>query len=344
MKSLNKIFNFYLFIFAIIIIYVPINLSAQENSGAVIIAYHRFGENDYPSTNIRIEQFTAHIQELKKEKYNILPLDKIIESLKKGEVLPDRTIAVTIDDAFESVYNIAWPRLKESNIPFTLFVSTTAINESNKGMMSWEQIIELKKSGVLIGNHSSSHKHLAFMEPDIWKNDIIVAQKILKEKLGTAPLLFAHPFGETNRDIISFLKKEGFIAAFGQHSGVASDWLDPYYLPRFSFNEQFGDIARFILAVNSLSIPVKEITPKNLILKNNPPLFGFTIAQENFKTNGLQCFFSGYNKPAKIYRLSDKRIEARVDYKSNNKRIRINCTMPSDEKRWHWFGMQYLNN
>ena len=40
-------------------------LFANENSVAVFV-YHRFGENDYPSTNIRINQFKKHLDELTK--------------------------------------------------------------------------------------------------------------------------------------------------------------------------------------------------------------------------------------------------------------------------------------
>ena len=41
-------------------------LSAKENSAAIFL-YHRFEENKYPSTNIRISQFKQHIEELKKK-------------------------------------------------------------------------------------------------------------------------------------------------------------------------------------------------------------------------------------------------------------------------------------
>ena len=44
---------------------------------AVVLMYHRFGEST-PSTNIRIEQFEAHLEELSREKYTVLPLPEII--------------------------------------------------------------------------------------------------------------------------------------------------------------------------------------------------------------------------------------------------------------------------
>ena len=38
---------------------------------ATVLMYHRFGEDKYPSTNIRIEQFEAHLNMLANGDYNI---------------------------------------------------------------------------------------------------------------------------------------------------------------------------------------------------------------------------------------------------------------------------------
>ena len=122
--------------------------------------YHRFGESNYPSTNISLKRFKEHIKELKKEKYTVLPLLEIISRLKEGKALPDYTVAITMDDAFLSIYTNAWPILKRENLPFTLFVSTDYVDYNYSKYMSWEQIRELKNAGVTIGNHSKSHAHL----------------------------------------------------------------------------------------------------------------------------------------------------------------------------------------
>ena len=54
-----------------------------------------------------------------------------------------KKILITIDDAFLSFYNVAWPYLKKKQIPFILFVSTGAVGKT--GYMSWEQIQEIEK-------------------------------------------------------------------------------------------------------------------------------------------------------------------------------------------------------
>ena len=92
--------------------------AAGENPGsAVAIMYHRFGEDARPSTNIKLDQFHAHIAELTSGKYPVMPLGDIVAALRAGKPLPDRAVAITIDDAYRSVYTEAWPRLRKAG-PF----------------------------------------------------------------------------------------------------------------------------------------------------------------------------------------------------------------------------------
>ena len=74
---------------------------------ANILMYHRFGENKYPTTNTTIEQFITHTNELVKDKYDVIRLDTVIKGLQGKINLKDRTVSITIDDAYLSVYTKA---------------------------------------------------------------------------------------------------------------------------------------------------------------------------------------------------------------------------------------------
>ena len=65
---------------------------AQAAEHAVVIMYHRFGENKYPSTNTTIPQFEAHLQELATGGYTVLPLIEIVNSIAEGKPLPDKAL------------------------------------------------------------------------------------------------------------------------------------------------------------------------------------------------------------------------------------------------------------
>ncbi len=173
----------------------PARAQGVQESGAVILMYHRFGENEYPSTNIRVEQLDAHLKVLREGGFSILPLPDIVAAFDRGEALPDRTIAITIDDAYRSIYDVAWPRFRAAGIPFTVFVATDPIDRGNGNYMTWDQIRELHAAGVTIANHTVSHLHMPDRDLATARAEIETAQKRLTDELGTAPTLFAYPYG-----------------------------------------------------------------------------------------------------------------------------------------------------
>ena len=88
--------------------------------------YHRFNENKYPSTNIKIDVFEKQLELI--EKNNIEYYDPIKFDTEFKYPKTNKKILITIDDALSSFYEIAWPILKKRKIPFILFVSLQNIS------------------------------------------------------------------------------------------------------------------------------------------------------------------------------------------------------------------------
>lgn len=323
---------------------MPETARAAEENGAVVLMYHRFGEADHPSTNVLLVQVDAHIKMLQDGDFKVLSLPDIIAAFENGDTLPDRTIAITIDDAFQSIYDVAWPKFREAGFPFTVFVATDLVDRGHSNYMSWDQLRELQRAGVTIGNHSVSHPHLPDHDMATVRREIADAQARLMAELGVAPNFFAYPFGESSREIAELVTELGFTAAFGQHSAVAFAEHNRFYLPRFALNENFGDTARFDLIVNALPLRAMDLTPGDPTLRsNNPPAFGFTLDPAPGDIGRLNCFAfaQGSSIDLTLQRLGSTRIEVRLAQALPRGRSRINCTMPADDDRWRWFGMQY---
>jgi len=163
------------FIFLIIFTFFSTILLAENNryysfdKGLVSLIYHRFDESKYPSTNIQMDIFIKQISIINENNYNYY-------NPKNFDIFfnnPDekKKILITIDDAFSSFYENAWPYLKENKIPFILFVSTEPIGKY--GYMNWDQVKEIEKEDfAFIGNHSHSHEYLVDYELNDFKKDI----------------------------------------------------------------------------------------------------------------------------------------------------------------------------
>ena len=106
-------FYCYCIIVFFIMAYNNIVLGNNIKNSAVVFMYHKFDVPKYPSTNIKPEQFAAHLEEFSKSKYNVLPLENIMNTIINDGDLPKNTIGISVDDADQSFLNFAWPKFKE---------------------------------------------------------------------------------------------------------------------------------------------------------------------------------------------------------------------------------------
>ena len=315
--------------------------AAVAADSAVILQYHRFGEDAYPSTSVTLEQFEAHIEHLSSGGYTVLPVPEILAALDAGRPLPDRAIGITVDDATRSTFVEAWPRLEEAGFPFTVFVSTDPVDQGHAGIMSWDELRQLVAAGVAVGNHGAGHGRMWQNDGAANREDLERARRRIQEELGIDPMLFAYPYGEWSGALRTLVAELGFTAAFGQHSGVVAAHSDRLNLPRFALNENYGDIDRFKLIADTLPLGARAVTPADQILTENPPTIGFTIEPPLANPNSLGCFASG-GVGASLDHQEGGRVEVNLDRAFPPGRARLNCTAPAGGGRWHWFGLQFV--
>jgi peptidoglycan/xylan/chitin deacetylase (PgdA/CDA1 family) len=301
--------------------------------------YHRFNESKYPSTNIQMDIFKQQIEMIKDSNYkfnNPSEFEKMFSTPKiKKEIL------ITIDDAFLSFYQEAWPFLKKNKIPFILFVSTEPVGK--KGYMSWSQIREVESEDfAFIGHHSHTHDYLINETNDQFISDIEKANKIFLKELGYIPNLFSYPFGEYSKFMRNYVS-ENFKFAFGQHSGVIDLNKDKFELPRFPINEKYGELKRFKSIINYFPLEYKEIFPeeKYLSQENNPPKFQVKFFKEQKNLDNINCYSNEGNKWEKSKtNFSNYTLTIKFREPFMPRRGRINCSL-NDNGKWRWFGIQF---
>ena len=332
----------------IILFLLITNSKAEDNNikqysndeGVLSIMYHRFDENKYPSTNIQMEVFLKQIQLIKDLNYSFIHP----EDFENNFNIPkkQKKILITVDDAFQSFYEVAWPFLKENRIPFILFVSTEPVG--NRGYMTWEQIREVEKEKfAVIGHHSHSHEYLIDKTNEDFEEDIETANRIFNEKIGYVPSLFSYPFGEYSEFMRNYISKK-FTYAFGQHSGVIDVNKEKFQLPRFPINENYGELKRFTSIIKTYPLEYKELLPveKKLNKSNNPPSFSVEFFKEQKNIKNINCYSNEGNQWEKsniIFNDTILNINFREAFLP--RRGRINCSL-NDDGKWRWFGTQFI--
>ncbi len=305
--------------------------------------YHRFEENKYPSTNIRIDDFKKHISIIENNNIKFINPNNFEEELKNNKL--QRKILLTIDDGFLSFYENAWPILKKKKIPFILFVSTREVGANN--YMTWKQIKELSKENfVEIGNHSHTHEYLVDESKELIVEDIKKSISIFKEKLGKNSEFFSYPFGEYSLEFKDIIESFGFKYAFGQHSGVMDETKDFYELPRYPINEKYGELKRFTSLTKTLPFKFKKVLPEEryLLLSKNPPKVKVEFYENIENLKSVNCYSNEGNRwrQSNIVFEDAITLNINIDEKFIGERGRINCSLRDPSGYWRWLGIQFV--
>ena len=311
----------------------------SEELGTLSIMYHRFDEKKYPSTNIQMNIFKKQLEIIINNNLKFINPNEFADNFDNPK--SEKKVLLTIDDAFLSFYEVAWPYLKKNKIPFILFVSTKPVGKF--GYMNWSQIKEIEKEDfVLIGNHSHSHDYLTDYKFEDFKKDVDKSTNIFKNKLDYNPIFFSYPFGEYSLEQKNYINQK-FDYAFGQHSGVIDLNKDKYELPRFPINEKYGDLKRFEFLINLLPLQYKNIFPeeKHIESINNPPKMVVEFFNEQKNLSKINCFSNEggkWDKPD--ITLNNNKLSIKFRDKFLFRRGRINCSL-KDNNEWRWFGTQF---
>lgn len=105
-------------------------------------------------------------------------------------------------------------------------------------MMTSQQVIEMRRAGMLIGAHTVSHPILAKLDAATVRDEIASSKRLLESLLGEEIRLFAYPNGKPNQDYQSrdaqIIKELGFEAALTTAWGVVDQQSNLMQLPRFT--------------------------------------------------------------------------------------------------------------
>ena len=284
--------------------------------------------------------FKKHIQLIKDLDYKFIHPKNFEDNFDIPK--KQKKILITVDDAFQSFYEVAWPFIKKNKIPFILFVSTEPVG--NKGYMTWSQIREIENEDfAVIGHHSHSHEYLIDESNEDFIHDIETANRIFNEKLGYIPNLFSYPFGEYSEFMRKYISKN-FTYAFGQHSGVIDVNKEKFELPRFPINENYGKIKRFTSIIKTYPLEYKKLLPleKKLNQVNNPPSFSVEFFENQTNIKNINCYSNEGDRWEKSdIQFSNVTLSIKFRETFLPRRGRINCSL-NDNGKWRWFGTQFI--
>lgn len=338
-----------------------ITLLAPLLQAAVVLQYHHVSDHTPASTSTSPERFAMHMDHLAENGFRIVSLQSLVDAMRQGRPLADKVAAITFDDGYISIFETAYPILKEKGWPFTVFINTEPHDRQQSLFMSWDQLRELHENGATIANHTVAHPYLLLREPgqddDQWRawvsEEIMTAQRRIEQEIGETVKLLAYPYGEFNQEILGIAGSLGY-AAFGQHSGPLGPYSDLRALPRFPFGGVYGDRDDFATKVNSLPMPLAEGVDSIVwntdgghvlddIVLDTPdarPVLALRFT-DNFDPAGLNCFATGQGRIPLV--VGKPWVYAQAEKPLGKGRSRYNCTASSGQPgRFYWFSQLWI--
>jgi len=330
------------FLFLALTLLLAPSLLAQTSSIATFV-YHRFGDDRFPSTNIKLAQFEAHLKYLKDNDYQVITLSEAIERVKKRNRFP-KTAVLTVDDGYKTFYKNAIPLLKKYGFTATLFVNTETVGGSD--YMDWNEIKEVEQAGIEIGNHSHSHAYFLNGNHNQFLEDLKTSEAQFEANLGEKPILFAYPYGEWNIEMAEHLKNEGYLGAAAQNSGLLYKEIPVFNLPRFPMSEAYAKLEDFVGKLKALPIEVTKYEPisSGYMGSESLPRLNMEFQESNLRLDQLQCFIQGAEckKSMQVVKDGVVKLNVRPDRDLKRRRTLFTITVPDTDGKWHWFSCLWV--
>lgn len=210
-----------------------------------ILMYHSI--SDYASARFRGFSvspglFSEHISYLSQHQYTPLTITQFVRNMHDVTSLPERPIVLTFDDGFADFYSNALPVLKDYGYSATLYITTAYVGttsrwlrheaETDRPMLTWEELRDIHSSGIECGAHTHDHLQLDIQSSSVAHYQILHSKVLLEEHLGTGVETFAYPFGFYTAATRQMVLAAGYTSACAVKYTFSSNVDDPYALAR----------------------------------------------------------------------------------------------------------------
>jgi peptidoglycan/xylan/chitin deacetylase (PgdA/CDA1 family) len=109
-------------------------------------------------------------------------------------------------------------------------------------MLSWEEVDEMKKSGLIkFGAHTAGHEILDQLPISVARDEILKSKKAIEQKLGVKVTSFAYPNGNYNENIKKVLQENDFSGAVTNQKGYLIRGTSLMEIPRISIHEDISN-------------------------------------------------------------------------------------------------------
>jgi peptidoglycan/xylan/chitin deacetylase (PgdA/CDA1 family) len=228
-------------------------ISSDTNLSLPVLMYHSVTNDDesrvrpYYRTNTTPETFAVHMRELREAGYSTLGMNEAAARLKSSGGSLTKSVVVTFDDGYLDFLENAMPILARHGFTATVFLPTAYIGKTHqtfkgKACLNWDEVRQLKESGISFGSHTVNHPQLRQLSPAKINEELVRSKQTIEQELGCAVESFAYPYafpeadGSFKNRLREMLQLAGYTSGVCTTVGRARPDSDPFFLKRLPVN------------------------------------------------------------------------------------------------------------
>jgi peptidoglycan/xylan/chitin deacetylase (PgdA/CDA1 family) len=291
--------------------------SADGGVRVAVLGYHEFSDDQPPSAmRIKTGTFREQMEAIRNLDLSVISHEDFIAWKRGLKTIPQRSVLITIDDGWKSVYTDAYPILREFGYPFTVYLYTNYVDGGGRALTT-AMVREMQQHGCSVGSHSVSHPFPATVKrhakegPEalerFLRKEMGSSKRFLEERFGSPVITYSYPGGYHTDEMFPIADEFGYEFLFTVTPGKVKASSDPRVLPRYMVLGNYPRIfematsfravggAAPLLGYQKAPHPVKP-EPGGLIESRLPVIVADLSGVENLDPDTLVMRVSGFGK------------------------------------------------
>src|SRR6266513_1050879 len=198
-----------------------------------ILMYHSISETSdtavhpYFSVETSPAVFEAQMQFLRDNGYCTISPADVIALLSSGQTDGKKYVVITLDDGYRDFYTSAFPVLNKLGMSATVYLPTAFIKQKSspckgKKCLTWAEVRELHRAGVLFGSHAVNHPKLTGLCHAELERELRRSKEKIESELGCAVGSFAYPYAFPEQDREFAHRLRDLLMVTGYNNGVST--------------------------------------------------------------------------------------------------------------------------
>ena len=212
---------------------IPPPHAALRTANVPVLTYHRVAPaSAVGQLDLKVDPatFAAELAALHRAGYHTIHQAQLFDALYRGAPLPPKPVIVSVDDGYVDDVRTVLPDLEHWHMVGTFFVITGRMTEP--GFLSADQIRELDRAGMDVGDHTTHHLDLRALTPSELVSETAGSRRTLQSVLGHRVYYFAYPFGAYDDAVVRAVRTAGFTLAYSTAGGATESTAAPLTMPR----------------------------------------------------------------------------------------------------------------